>query len=58
MVILSKTSLLACQKLSSIGRQRCEIIIKEETPSLREAVFAMLDFNTLKSNSEVSKSSS
>ena len=43
---------------NSIGRQSCEIIIEEKTPLSHEVVcFQMLDSGTLKSNSEVSKSS-
>ena len=47
--------------MNSIGRLKdCEIIMKEKTPLSREVIvcFQMLEFETSKSNSEVSKSNS
>ena len=45
--------------MSSIGRRSCEIIMKDKTPLSHEVVcFQMLEFETSKSNSEVSKSNS
>ena len=47
-----------CENLSSIGRQSCEIIMKEKTPLLSHELvcFQMVDFGTSQSNSEVLKS--
>ena len=48
-----------CEDLSSIGRRSCEIIMKEKTPLSHKVVcFQMLEFETSKSNSDVSKSNS
>ena len=45
--------------MSSIGRRRCEITLKEKTPLSHEDVcFQMLDFGTSNSKLEVSKSNS
>ena len=45
--------------LNSIGRRSCEIIMEEKTPLSQEFVcFQVLDFETSKSNFEVSKSNS
>ena len=48
-----------CKFEFNLGRRCCEIIIKERTPLSHEVVcFQMLDFETSKSFSEVSKSNS
>ena len=49
---------ITCENLSSIDCRRCEIIMKQKTPSSRKVVcFLILDFDTSKSNSQVLKSS-
>ena len=50
-------TLKTCENLNSIGRRSCEM--KEKTPLSHEVLcFEMLDSETSKSNSEVSKSNS
>ena len=48
-----------CENLNTIGGRSCEIIMKEKTPLSHGVVcFQLLDFETSKFNSDVSKSNS